>query len=47
MNQNESWTIEGDSPVVKNPLSLKTHPSSPEHVKFQVNLRGPSRKAKY
>jgi len=45
--QLESWAIVGDSPVFENRLSFVDFPSSTAHVKRRVNLRGPSRKAKY
>ena len=48
MNRLERRTIEGDSPVteiVRN--SLTAYPSKAGHVKSCLNLRGPSRKAKY
>ena len=40
-------TIEGDSPVSENFLSLERYLSRSGHVKPRLNLRGPSRKAKY
>ena len=45
-----SWirhTIEGDSPVRENFESPERYLSRSEHVKLRLNLRGPSRKAKY
>ena len=45
--QLESWAIEGDSPVIEIKQSLVSIPSKAEHVKLCLNLRGPSRKAKY
>ena len=38
---------EGNGPVHETEISLTRHPSSTEPVKLGVNLRGPSRKAKY
>ena len=43
----ESSAKDGDSPVGDGKGTLGGIPSSPEHVKFWANLRGPSRKAKY
>ena len=40
-------TIEGDSPVNKSNLLPSSILSNAEHVKFCVNLPGPSGKAKY
>jgi hypothetical protein len=45
--QLESWAIEGDSPVDESERSAGGFPSSAVHVKYRMNLRGPSRKAKY
>ena len=45
-----SWirhTIEGDSPVLESFESPEGYLSRSEHVKLRLNLRGPSRKAKY
>lgn len=42
----ENYTKESDSLVTEN-FNIFLYPSSMEHVKFRVNLRGPSRKAKY
>jgi len=40
--------IEGESPVVIGWLNVVLrHPSRPGHEKSRLNLRGPSRKAKY
>ena len=39
--------IDGDSPVYDSLTKLSGILSSAEHEKFCVNLRGPSRKAKY
>ncbi len=48
MNRLERRTIEGDSPVAKIVCnSLTAYPSKAGHVKSCLNLRGPSRKAKY
>ena len=47
MNKLESLTIKSDSLVVENWNNQNWIPSSMEHVKFRVNLRGPPRKAKY
>ena len=48
MNRLESRTIEGDSPVTETACnSLTAYPSKAGHVKSCLNLRGPSRKAKY
>jgi hypothetical protein len=47
MNRLESLTIESDSLVIENWNNQNWIPSSMEHVKFRVNLRGPPRKAKY
>ena len=43
----ERWTIEGDSPVSENALPLEEYLSRSSHVESRLNLRGPSRKAKY
>jgi hypothetical protein len=44
----ERQTIEGDSPVTEIARnSLTAYPSKAGHVKSCLNLRGPSRKAKY
>jgi hypothetical protein len=44
----ERRTIEGDSPVTEIARnSLTAYPSKAGHVKSCLNLRGPSRKAKY
>ena len=43
----ESSTTEGESPVRGIRRSLVRHLSSARHVEAGVNLRGPSRKAKY
>ena len=40
-------TIEGDSPVYEINLSSNSILSRTEHVKFCLNLPGPSGKAKY
>ena len=45
-----SWirhAIEGDSPVRESFESPEGYLSRSEHVKLRLNLRGPSRKAKY
>ena len=48
MNRLESRAIEGDSPVTEIACnSLTAYPSKAGHVKSCLNLRGPSRKAKY
>ena len=48
MNCLESRTTEGDSPVTEIARnSLTAYPSKAGHVKSCLNLRGPSRKAKY
>ena len=48
MNCLERQTIEGDSPVTEIARnSLTAYPSKAGHVKSCLNLRGPSRKAKY
>ena len=47
MNKLESLTIESDSLVIENWNNQDQLPSSMEHVKFRVNLRGPPRKTKY
>ena len=43
----ESYTIVGDSPVYEILKSLRSILSRAGHVKPCLNLRGPSRKAKY
>jgi hypothetical protein len=44
----ERQTIEGDSPVTEtDTYPLIAYPSKAGHVKSCLNLRGPSRKAKY
>ena len=43
----ERTTIEGDSPVYEINLSSNSILSRTEHVKFCLNLPGPSGKAKY
>ena len=43
----ETPTIEGDSPVLESFESPEGYLSRLEHVKLRLNLRGPSRKAKY
>lgn len=43
----ERTSIEGDSPVRESIMKLSSILSSAGHVKSCVNLRGPSRKAKY
>ena len=43
----ETPTIEGDSPVSDSGPSLEGYLSRSGHVKPGLNLRGPSRKAKY
>ena len=40
-------SIEGDSPVSENFLPLERYLSRSGHVEPRLNLRGPSRKAKY
>lgn len=45
--QLESWTIDGDSPVIDNWQSLESIPSKSGHVKPWLNPPGPSGKAKY
>ena len=48
MNRLERRTIEGDSPLTEIVCnSLTAYPSKAGHVKSCLNLRGPSRKAKY
>ena len=48
MNCLESRTTEGDSPVTEiEAYLLIAYPSKAGHVKSCLNLRGPSRKAKY
>ena len=43
----ESGTKEGDSPVCGSQQSLEGYLSKSGHVESRLNLRGPSRKAKY
>src|SRR5579862_2723740 len=43
----ESSTIEGDSPVCERGKRTSRYLSKTVHVKDGLNLRGPSRKAKY
>ncbi len=43
----EKMAIDGDSPVYDSLTKFSGILSSAEHEKFCVNLRGPSRKAKY
>ena len=43
----ERFAIEGDSPVLEILQKSSWHLSRPEHEEFWLNLRGPSRKAKY
>ena len=43
----ERPTTDGDSPVGESKWSLKRFLSKSGHVKPRLNLRGPSRKAKY
>ena len=43
----ESQTTEGDSPVRESELSPERYLSRSGHVGPRLNLRGPSRKAKY
>lgn len=45
--QLESWAIECDSHVDESEGSVGVIPSSTVHVKYRMNLRGPSRKAKH
>ena len=49
MNWNvlESSTIDGDSPVQASVMIQERHLSRAGHVQSCLNLRGPSRKAKY
>ena len=48
MNRLESRTTAGDSPVTEtDPYPLIAYPSKAGHVQSCLNLRGPSRKAKY
>jgi hypothetical protein len=48
VNRLESRIIEGENPVTEiEPYLLMTHPSKAGHVQSCLNLRGPSRKAKY
>ncbi len=48
MNRLERRAIEGDSPVTETVVqALTAYPSKAGHVKSCLNLRGPSRKAKY
>ena len=46
-NDLESSTIDGDSPVQASVMMQEWHLSRAGHVKSCLNLRGPSRKAKY
>jgi hypothetical protein len=46
-NSQESCTEEGNSPVREKHWTPLEHPSSAGSGKAGVNLRGPSRKAKY
>ena len=46
-NTLESVTADGDSPVQVSLLHQEGHLSRAGHVKSCLNLRGPSRKAKY
>ena len=43
----ESSTVDGDSPVHASVMMQEGHLSRAGHVKSCLNLRGPSRKAKY
>jgi hypothetical protein len=43
----EWLTIDGDSPVSENVAPPEGYLSKPSHVESRLNLRGPSRKAKY
>ena len=43
----ESGVTEGDNPVHESELPPERYLSRPGHVKPRLNLRGPSRKAKY
>ena len=43
----ESSTVDGDSPVQVNVILQERHLSRAGHVQSCLNLRGPSRKAKY
>ncbi len=43
----ERPAIEGDSPVCESELTPEEHLSRSGHVEPRLNLRGPSRKAKY
>ena len=43
----ESPTTDGDSPVYESNMPLEEHLSRSGHVEPRLNLRGPSRKAKY
>jgi hypothetical protein len=43
----EWLTIDGDSPVSENVAPPERYLSKPSHVESRLNLRGPSRKAKY
>ena len=43
----ESRTTEGDSPVCESLFTPEGHLSRSSHVESRLNLRGPSRKAKY
>ena len=46
-NDLENSTIDGDSPVQASVVIREGHLSRAGHVKSCLNLRGPSRKAKY
>ena len=46
-NNLESLTKDGDSPVQVSVMIQERHLSRAGHVKSCLNLRGPSRKAKY
>ena len=43
----EQAAREGESPVSETKKRTSRHLSRPEHEEFRLNLRGPSRKAKY
>ena len=43
----EKQAIDGESPVNERKVRASGIQSSAEHVKFRMNMRGPSRKAKY
>jgi hypothetical protein len=45
--QLESWAIECDSHVDESERTFGGFPSSTVHVKYRMNLPGPSGKAKY